>query len=158
EYRQKFKKDVFIDLVCYRKHGHNEGDEPSFTQPLLYKKIKVHPSTRELYSKRLVDAGVLSASEAQSYVDAHMQALTEAQVRTKAEQPTPYNSAFEGRWKGLRRPTEDDLFKSVDTSVNDKTLREISASLNRVPDGFHLHPKLTRFFEARLKAVQEGKG
>jgi 2-oxoglutarate dehydrogenase E1 component len=158
EYRQKFKKDVFIDLVCYRKHGHNEGDEPSFTQPLLYKKIKAHASTRELYAKRLASSGVVADAEAQGYVDAQMQALTEAQVRTKAEQPTPHISAFEGRWKGLRRPTEDDLFKSVDTSVHEKTLREIAESINRIPEGFHLHPKLGRFFEARLKAVQDSKG
>jgi 2-oxoglutarate dehydrogenase E1 component len=158
EYRQKFKKDVFIDLVCYRKHGHNEGDEPSYTQPILYKKIKAHASTRELYSQKLVTAGALSAAEAQSYIDADMQALTEAQVRTKAESPQPFVSAFEGRWKGLRRPTEEDLFKTVDTAVHENTLRDIGHALNQVPQGFHLHPKLGRFLESRLKAIQEGKG
>lgn len=158
EYRHKFSKDVFIDLVCYRKHGHNEGDEPSFTQPILYKKIKAHTSTREIYSKKLVALGVLTAEEAQAMVESVNAALSEAQARTKAEAPQPFVSAFEGVWKNLKRPREDDLFKSVKTEVSEKLLKSLADQMNRVPAGFNLHPKLTRFFEARQKAVQEGKG
>ncbi|HUP58163.1 MAG TPA: 2-oxoglutarate dehydrogenase E1 component, partial [Bdellovibrionota bacterium] len=158
EYRQKFKKDVFIDLVCYRRHGHNEGDEPAYTQPILYKKIKSHPTTRELYAKKLTATGVAGEGEAQGYLDGEMQRLTEAQARTKAEPPQPFVSAFEGRWKGFRRPNEDDLTRTYDTTVQEKTLRDIAERINLVPPGFHLHPKLARFFDTRLKAVRDGTG
>jgi 2-oxoglutarate dehydrogenase E1 component len=158
EYRQMFTKDVFIDLVCYRKHGHNEGDEPSFTQPLLYKKIKIHSSTREIYSQRLVGAGVLSAEQSQALIDAVTASLAEAQARTRAEAPQPFISSFEGVWKNFKRPREEDLFKPVKTNVDEKALKVISERLTRIPEGFHIHPKLVRFFDARNRAVQEGKG
>lgn len=158
EYRQKFKKDIFIDLICYRKHGHNEGDEPSFTQPLMYKKIKDHASTREIYARKLILAQVVSEVDAQKYVDFETEKLMAAQARTKAEPPQPYVSAFESRWKTLKRPTEEDIFKTYKTSVDEKIIRDIAAKINAMPVGFHLHPKLARFFEARLKAIQDGKG
>jgi 2-oxoglutarate dehydrogenase E1 component len=158
EYRQKFKKDFVIDLVCYRKHGHNEGDEPTFTQPLLYKKIKVHTSTRELYAERLTQQGVVKPEEAQAIVQKVTDHLTEAQARTRAEAPRPYVSAFEARWKHLRRPQDQDIFAPTSTSVDEKTLRELAKKLNSTPSGFHIHPKLVRFFEARQKAVDESKG
>ena len=158
EYRQKFKKDVFIDLLCYRKHGHNEGDEPSFTQPLLYKKIKAHTSTRELYAARLEADGALPAGTGAQMVDEINAKLMAAQAIARAEAPHPMPSVFEGKWKGLQRATEEDIFKTVKTSVDEKTLKELATQLNTIPSSFNLHPKLTRFFEARLKAVQEGKG
>ena len=158
EYRQKFKKDVFIDLICYRKHGHNEGDEPSFTQPLLYKLIKAHASTRELYGEQLVSDKVLTAAEATQVVEQINEKLIAAQTRTKAEPPQPYVSALEGRWQGLKRASEEDIFKVVKTSVAENTLKAIAEKINQVPADFHLHPKLTRFFEARNKAIQDGKG
>jgi 2-oxoglutarate dehydrogenase E1 component len=158
EYRQKFKKDVCIDLVCYRKHGHNEGDEPSFTQPLLYKKIKAHASTREIYAKKLESEGALPSGGGQQLVDEITARLMAAQAITKAEAPHPNPSVFEGRWKGLKRATEDDIFKTYKTSVDEKTLKELSTKLNTIPSSFNLHPKLQRFFEARLKTVQDGKG
>ncbi len=158
EYRQKFRKDVFIDLVCYRRHGHNEGDEPTFTQPMLYKKIKAHETPREVYAKRLAAEGAIPESESKALVDAQMEILTKAQAIAKAEAPHPSVSCFEGRWKGLTRGTEADMLKAVDTTVDAKTLQEISAKINTLPASFHLHSKLARFFEARSKAVQEGKG
>ena len=159
EYRQKFKKDVFIDLICYRKYGHNEGDEPSFTQPLLYKKIKEHASTRELYGQKLVRDTVLSDAEATAVVDGIMGQLSEAQARTKAQVPQPFVSTLEGRWKGLKKVIEEEaLLAPVQTTVAAKTLHEIASKINVMPAGFKLHPKLNRFFEARMKAVQDGKG
>jgi 2-oxoglutarate dehydrogenase E1 component len=158
EYRQRFRKDAFIDLVCYRKHGHNEGDEPSFTQPLLYKRIKAHPSPREAYAERLAREGALQAAEAETLVEEAMARFSEAQSRIKSEPLQPHVSVFEGRWKGMIRAHEADLFRTVETAVDAKTLREIAARINRVPDGFHLHPKLQRFFEARQRALDEGKG
>ncbi len=158
EYRQKFKKDVFIDLICYRKHGHNEGDEPSFTQPLLYKKIKAHASTRDLYAQKLEASQAIPAGTGQKIVEDITAKLTAAQAIAKAEAPHPNPSVFEGRWKSLKRPTEADIFKSVATGVDEKQLREIAGKLNQIPSSFNLHSKLARFFEARLKAVTEGKG
>jgi 2-oxoglutarate dehydrogenase E1 component len=158
EYRQKFHKDVFIDLICYRKHGHNEGDEPTFTQPVMYAKIKTHPSTREIYGKKLASGGIQSEGDATAVVDGIMTMLTEAQTKTRAEKPLPYVSVFGGEWKGFKVPTEEDLFAPVKTSVDATLLLEISKKLNTVPAGFHLHPKLGRFLEARLKAVTDGKG
>jgi len=158
EYRQKFKKDVFIDLLCYRKFGHNEGDEPTFTQPTMYAKIKTHPSTREIYGKELSTSGVQSEAESQAVIDQIMAKLTEAQTKTRAEKPMPYVSVFDGDWKGFKLPTEEDFFAPVKTSVDAQTLKEIAAKLNTVPEGFNVHPKLVRFLEARLKAVNDEKG
>ncbi len=158
EYRQKFNKDVFIDLICYRKYGHNEGDEPSFTQPLLYKKIKSHPSTREIYANQLIEAKVIQPADAGAIVDEINEHLTSAQAKTKAEAPAPIVSVFEGVWKSLRRPKEEDFFQPVKTAIGKKTLLELSERLNQVPSSLHLHSKLTRFFDSRQKAVKEGTG
>jgi 2-oxoglutarate dehydrogenase E1 component len=158
EYRQKFKKDVFIDLVSYRKHGHNEGDEPSFTQPLLYKAIKAHESPRDVYAHKLVAANVLTAEEADGLVQDITNRLMEAQKKTRAEVPQPYISVFDGRWKDIARPSSDEVFKTVKTAVAEKTVKELSTKLNQIPASFHLHPKLTRFFENRGKAVVDGQG
>ncbi len=159
EYRQTFHKDVFIDLLCYRKHGHNEGDEPSFTQPVMYAKIKAHESTREIYGKRLASSGVQTEADSQGVIDSIMASLTAAQTKTRAEKPMPYVSVFGGEnWKGYKLPTEEDLFRPVVTAVDAEVLRELSQKLNTIPAEFNLHKKLGRFFEARLKAIQDGKG
>jgi 2-oxoglutarate dehydrogenase E1 component len=158
EYRQKFKKDVFIDLICYRKHGHNEGDEPSFTQPVLYKKIKNHPSPREVYAATLLKNHVVTQEAATQLIESVTSTLMAAQIKTKNEVPQPYVSVFEGYWKNLRRPQESDLFQTVDTAVSEKILKDLATRINTIPKSFHLHPKLARFFEARQKAVIEGKG
>ncbi len=158
EFRQKFQTDAFIDLVSYRKHGHNEGDEPSFTSPLLYKKIKAHPSPREVYSQRLQAAGVVTAAEAQAWIDDETNKLINAQNITREKNPQPHTSKFEGFWKGYIQPGDDDIFKPVKTAVEEKTLKTLSTKINTMPAGFNLHSKLTRFFEAREKAIQDGHG
>lgn len=158
EYRQKFHRDVFVDLICYRKHGHNESDEPAFTQPVLYKKIKAHSSPREIYAKALQDSGVVSAEEAQAMIQEITEVLTEAQKRTREEHPQPYLSVFEGAWKGLKQPKATDLFSPVKTSVSQEVLREISERLNSTPEGFKIHPKLLRLLEGRKKSIDEGQG
>ena len=158
EFRQKFKKDCVMDIVCYRRHGHNEGDEPAFTQPMLYGKIKTHSTPREVYAQRLIAEGVIQQAEAQAWVDSHVEELTQAQSRTRAENPRPHNPSGDGRWKHIKRPTTADLFAPVATAVSEKKLKEIAERINHVPSDFHLHPKLARFFEARLAAIQTGKG
>jgi 2-oxoglutarate dehydrogenase E1 component len=159
EYRQKYKKDVFIDLICYRKHGHNEGDEPSFTQPVLYKEIKAHASPRDVYAGKLIAENIVTAEEAQAMIDAVIAKMTEAQTRTREEKPQPFYTAFESpQWKKYRRPASGDVFKTVETAVPAATLKSLAEKINTIPAGFNLHPKLVRFFEARLKAIHEGKG
>lgn len=156
EYRQKFKRDVFIDIVCYRKYGHNEGDEPSFTQPLMYAKIKGHTAPRETYAKKLAADGTLPEAEATAVIERIMADYQVAQAEAKSENPTPTTSEFEGAWKGYERAK--DLFVTVKTAVDEESLKKYARILNTVPESFHLHPKLGRFLEARLKAIDEGKG
>ncbi len=158
EYRQKFKKDIFIDLICYRKHGHNEGDEPSFTQPILYKEIKAHATPREVYSQTLQKSGVVTAEQSQAIVDEINAMMIAEQKKAKAHNPKPKISTFEGDWKGMRFAQGDDVFKTAHTAVDAGKLLEIATQINATPAGFKIHPKLERFFEARMKAVQDGKG
>lgn len=158
EYRQKFKKDVFIDLICYRKYGHNEGDEPSFTSPLLYKKIKSHPSVREQYAKKLSAEGVCAEGDSQKMVDDVIQHMTQAQTTTRDKRPKPYSSSYANKWQGFKVASEADMFKKFETRVSKEKLLEYSNRLNQFPSDFHLHSKLSRFFAARKKAIDEGKG
>ena len=159
EYRQRFHADVFIDLVSYRKHGHNEGDEPSFTQPLLYKTIKAHDSPREVYGKKLASSSVMTEAEQTAAVEAVMAKLNAALEIARKDAPHPHPQTLDGRWKGLKRGTEKDILESKPkTSVDGTTLKFISEKLNTLPPGFKPHSKLARFFETRLKAVVDGKG
>lgn len=158
EYRQKFRKDIFIDIVCYRKHGHNEGDEPTFTQPLLYGQIKAHASPREVYAARLAQAGVVSAEEAQAAVDSKMAEYQAALTTAKAKGERGSAPVFVGEWKDFKIGSDADSAKTVKTRVDAKTLTDLGTKLNTIPKTFHLHSKLGRFFEARLKAIQEQKG
>lgn len=158
EYRQKFKKDIFIDIVCYRKHGHNEGDEPTFTQPLLYGQIKAHESPREVYAQKLAQTGVLSTDLAQKAVDDKMNEFQAALVAAKTKGERGFAPVFVGEWKDFKVGTEADNTRAIKTRVDAKTLIDLGTELNTIPKTFHLHPKLGRFFEARLKAIQDQKG
>ena len=158
EYRQKFKKDIFIDVVCYRKHGHNEGDEPAFTQPLLYKNIKSHRSPREIYAAKLAESNVVSVGEADALIEGVIAKLTAAQTITKAEAPVPFVSSYSGLWKDLHPAKTEELFEVSKTAVAVSTLKGLGEKLNSFPSGFKCHPKLARLFETRSKAIAEGKG
>ena len=147
EYRQKFKKDVFIDLICYRKYGHNEGDEPAFTQPLLYKKIKGHPSPRKIYAQRLIDESVVSSDEAQEKIDHFIESLTAAQDKTRSEKLKPFSSSYEGAWKTLRPHPTHEPFKQIDTQFSEKKLIECAQQIFRPPENFGIHPKLKRLMD-----------
>ncbi len=141
-YRQAFHKDVVIDMVCYRRHGHNEGDDPSYTQPLMYKRIDARRSVRKLYTEALVKKGDISMEEAEAALDDFQHRLQAALDETRAQaQPEPLESAPERTFPGVR--------PHVDTGVAKEALDEIFTTLERVPDGFTVHPKLARQFEAR---------
>jgi multifunctional 2-oxoglutarate metabolism enzyme len=147
DYRQKFKKDVVIDMFCYRRHGHNEGDDPSYTQPILYRKIKEHPSVGTLYSDRLVREGVLTAAEVQAMRKAVAERLSQAYdaVQQRAERYELQElSAVAGDEIGNFCPR---------TSVNQQVLDRVVRGMTHFPENFHLHPKLRGFVERRREAM-----
>src|SRR5437868_2567301 len=155
EYRQRFKKDVVIDLFCYRRHGHNEADEPAFTQPLMYRTIARHPTTRQLYAQRLVAAGVMNEAEVEAMASGFIADL-EAQFAA-AESYRPNKADWlEGAWAGLETAPDDD--RRGDTAAPAESLREVGRGLVTVPDGFHLNRKIARQLEAKREALETGEG
>ncbi len=158
EFRYTFKKDVVIDLICYRRYGHNEGDEPAFTQPTLYKVISTHVNPRELYGQRLVAEGVIAEGDIAASVKAVMDPLSAALEKVRAEKPEPVYSQYQGRWAKYTHAHDEDLFKPVPTQVSANELVGLSQMINKFPSTFKVHPKLERLFEGRLQAVEQGKG
>ena len=144
----KFQKDVVIDMFCYRRFGHNEGDEPTFTQPLMYREIKEHPTTLEIYGKRLVGEGVVTEGEVDK-----MKADWRAQLDEEFEASQGYkpNKAdwLDGRWAGLKAAREGEDPRRGETGVAIETLREIGKALTAVPEGFHVHKTIARLLATR---------
>jgi 2-oxoglutarate dehydrogenase E1 component len=158
EYRQRFGKDVVIDLFCYRRHGHNESDEPAFTQPLMYRTIARHPTTRQLYAKRLVAEGVLTQAEIERMASDFVASLETQFEGAKNYRPNKADW-LEGAWAGFEPApdlTGDD--RRGDTAVPLETLREVGRALVTVPEGFHLNRKLARQLEAKRAAIESGEG
>jgi len=158
EFRQKFHKPVVIDMWCYRRFGHNEGDEPGFTQPLMYKKIRGHRSTLELYGAKLVAEGTVTEAE----IDA-MKADWKNRLEAEFESTLGYkpNKAdwLDGKWAGLKAIKEDaDDPRSGATGVPAAVLREIGEKITAVPAGFSVHKTIQRFLDNRKKAVETGEG
>ncbi|MBX6328856.1 MAG: 2-oxoglutarate dehydrogenase E1 component [Pseudolabrys sp.] len=157
EYRQKFQKPVVIDMFCYRRFGHNEGDEPSFTQPLMYQKIRSHPTTLEIYAKKLIGEGVVTEGEVEK-----MKADWRARLDAEFEAAQGYrpNKAdwLDGRWSGFKAAGEFDDPRRGNTGVDIAVLRDIGRKITRVPDGFNVHRTIQRFLEHRAKAIESGEG
>jgi 2-oxoglutarate dehydrogenase E1 component len=151
-FRQTFKKDVIIDLVCYRKYGHNELDDPTFTQPMMYRTVKRHPSPLTQYSGRLVAEGVVSAEEAERRVTEFEDLLTDAHDYARDFMPRQQVFVFGGMWKNLGWAGDD---WSATTAVDRTVLAEVASALVRVPDGFTPHPRLRRLMEERAAMVQD---
>src|SRR5690242_6013326 len=157
EFRQKFQIPVVIDMFCYRRFGHNEGDEPSFTQPLMYKAIRSHASTLDLYSKRLVSEGVVTDGEVEK-MKADWRARLDAEQ--EASQGYKANNAdwLDGRWSGMKPAGAADDARRGNTGVAVETLRDMGHKLTAVPDGFRVHRTIQRFLDARGKAIETGEG
>ncbi len=153
-YRQAFGADVFIRLVCYRRHGHNEGDDPTLTQPVMYEQIRNHPTVVALYTKRLVDAGVLDEAQVSELRQRRRAALETAQATARREMPRQQIFAFGGVWQGLGWAGDD---WNADTRVTAERLRAIADGLARRPDGFTPHPRLAKLLEERHQRVQRGE-
>src|SRR5580704_10243207 len=154
EYRQRFKKDVFIDLFCYRRHGHNESDEPAFTQPLMYRAIARHPTTRQLYAQRLVAAGVMSEAEVEAMANGFIADL-EAQFAAAGSYRPNKADWLEGAWAGLETAPDDD--RRGETAAPLALLREVGRGLVTVPEGFHLNRKVARLLDAKREAIESGE-
>lgn len=154
EFRQQFKKDVVIDLYCYRRFGHNEGDEPAFTQPLMYKKIKDHATTREIYTAQLARENVITDSESQAMVDEFNKYLEEAFEATKSYKPNKADY-LEGKWTGMKVAYGDD--RRGETAVPMHRLKEVGEVISTIPSSFNANPKITRLFETKKKMFETGK-
>jgi len=155
EYRKRFQKDVVIDLWCYRRHGHNESDEPSFTQPLMYKKIAQHPTVRQIFARRLEKEGVIAPGEAQAMWDACMRELEAAHEASRHYRP---NAAdwLGGDWKGLRAAPPGYVRGS--TGVPIERLRELGLKMTELPEWLDVHPRLRRIIGQRRRAIETGEG
>ena len=156
EFRQRFKRDVVIDMWCYRRFGHNESDEPSFTQPQMYAVIRSHPPVSELYARRLEAEGVIDASWLQGTIDRYVAGL-EDDFTAAAGYKANKAEWFEGRWAGLGKPTEDETARRAgDTAVTPFEFAAVGKALTSVPPGFDIHKTLARIIEARAETLTSG--
>jgi 2-oxoglutarate dehydrogenase E1 component len=144
-WRRTFHRDVVIDMYCFRRHGHNETDEPAFTQPAMYRKIGEHPGVREVYLRSLIARGVLTRGEGEALEHAFRAELDQALAEVKANGDTRAPSALQGLWQNYHGGDHD----VVDTTVPAAALSGLLRRLNALPEGFHLHPKLQRLFALR---------
>jgi 2-oxoglutarate dehydrogenase E1 component len=155
EFRQQFKKDVVIDMFCYRRNGHNEGDEPSFTQPIMYKQIKAQKTTCEKYAEQLVAEKVMTADEAQEIVGEFTKELEEAFTASDSFKPNKADY-LEGEWSGFKVAPDGD--RRGKTSVKEVTLQKIGKALTTVPDDFKANSKIVRQLKAKAKMFEAGEG
>ena len=155
EFRQQFHRDVFVDILAYRKHGHNEGDEPRFTQPTLYKLIGKHPNPKLIYRNRLIDEGSFSGEELDE-IDRNFreQMNSSLELSHQREQLEP-TSFFEGDWQGLRLAQQEEHQKSPDTGVDRSKLQELANKLTKLPEDWKIFPKIRNLYKDRSKMVNE---
>jgi 2-oxoglutarate dehydrogenase E1 component len=157
EFRQKFHKPVVIDMFCYRRHGHNEGDEPAFTQPVMYKKIATHPTTLEIYSKRLISEGVISEGEVEK-AKADWRARLDAELEAGSGYKPNKADWLDGKWAGMKLADQEEDPRRGVTGVDVAELKNIGRKITKVPDGFRVHRTVQRFLENRAKAIENNAG
>ncbi|MCG8545074.1 MAG: 2-oxoglutarate dehydrogenase E1 component [Alphaproteobacteria bacterium] len=155
EYRQKFKKDIVVDLLCYRRHGHNEGDEPAFTQPLVYKKIREHETTRAIYAKKLEKEGVIQQGECAKLVT-EFQALLDQEFEASTGFKPNKADWLEGQWSGLQVASGDD--RRGNTAAEFDLLKEVGFAISEVPPNIDVHRRLVRQLSAKRKMIETGEG
>jgi 2-oxoglutarate dehydrogenase E1 component len=157
EFRQKFHKPVVIDMFCYRRHGHNEGDEPAFTQPVMYKRIATHPGTVEIYSKRLIADGVMTEGEVEK-AKADWRARLDAELEAGSGYKPNKADWLDGKWAGFKSADQEEDPRRGVTGVDIAILKDIGRKITKVPDGFRVHRTIQRFLENRAKAIDNGVG
>ncbi|KUP94360.1 2-oxoglutarate dehydrogenase E1 component [Tritonibacter horizontis] len=155
EFRQKFHKDVVLDIFCYRRFGHNEGDEPMFTNPLMYKKIKGHKTTLSLYTERLVKDGLIPEGEIEDMKAAFQARLNEEFEAGKSFKPNKADW-LDGRWSHLDKQKED--YQRGETAIKPKTMDSVGRGLTTLPEGYPVHKTIGRFLDARKKMFETGEG
>ncbi|MDD1650277.1 MAG: 2-oxoglutarate dehydrogenase E1 component, partial [Methylococcaceae bacterium] len=155
EFRCKFKRDVVIDMFCYRRYGHNEADEPAFTQPKMYRSIARQPTTRSLYAGKLIDEGVLTQGDADQLLlefNSHLEGEFEAARHYQVRQA----GWLQGRWEGLKTLIGEEELREEDTAVGLEGLSQVGRAMARPPPDFNLHPRLLRLFEAKQTMLETG--
>jgi 2-oxoglutarate dehydrogenase E1 component len=152
-FRREFKADVIINLVCYRRHGHNETDDPTFTQPVMYKQIAALPTVRDVYGQRLIETGVADSAELERRTAEWREIFEDALNYARDFMPRQQVFALGGAWKGLRWAGDD---WSAQTAVPGDVLQRVAAAARAIPDGFDAQPKLRRLYDDRAAAVRSG--
>ncbi|KAG1828499.1 thiamine diphosphate-binding protein [Suillus variegatus] len=155
KYRNHFRKDIVIDLIVYRRWGHNELDEPAFTQPLMYEKIRSRSSVPKLYEDKLISDGVISVEAAQAVRDSYKAALNTALTDVTSYVPPPVS--FEGAWKGMVWPASP-AAREEKTGVSSAVLRDVGKASVHVPEEFEIHSRLNRHVKSRLRSIESGEG
>ena len=154
EFRQQFKKDVIIDMFCYRRFGHNEIDEPAFTQPLMYKTIAKHPSTRAIYAERLEKEGTIAAGEGEQMAEAFYKHLEREYEAASGYKPNKADW-LEGAWAGLAIASGDDRRGETDVSL--EALQKVGKALTQLPADFNANRKIVRLLDQRREALETGQ-
>lgn len=155
EFRQHFHRDVFIDLLCYRKYGHNEGDEPRFTQPLLYKSIAKHPNPRDIYRKVLLEQGVIDKKYMQKLEDEFKDKLQTHLDNSKSIEKASISDFLQNTWRDFTKGTGEEMVKPVNTSFNKSRLIELGKKMNTLPGDLNFFKKTKRLFDQRLKMLED---
>jgi 2-oxoglutarate dehydrogenase E1 component len=157
EYRQKFHHDVFVDLLCYRKYGHNEGDEPRFTQPTLYQAIAKHANPRDIYIKKLIAEGVLTAANSKKIESDFDSFLQERLEDAKEKKMANISNFLEASWTGIRHSKDEDFDKSPSTGFDKKKLVEIAKAVNTLPKDVSFFKKMVKLMDDRLTMIKEDR-
>lgn len=157
EYRQKYHQDVFIDLLCYRKYGHNEGDEPRFTQPTLYQAIAKHKNPKEIYVEKLIGEGALTKEEARSIEQKFNDHLQDRLSEAKEKSSAHISNFLEASWEGIETSKSSDFEQSPDTSVPKKQLLDLANKMNSLPSDKPFFKKLLKLMDDRKKSIKEDR-
>ncbi len=154
EFRLNFRKDVFIDILCYRKYGHNEGDEPRFTQPILYKEIAKHPNPLLIYGKKLVEEGTFTEEEIKNLEKKYKDSLEENLAEARKVEKAKVTSFLQGPWKGVLMPTAHDFEKSPATGVSKEVFLDLATRISTLPADKKFFTKIQRLFKERLSMIK----
>jgi 2-oxoglutarate dehydrogenase E1 component len=157
EYRTEFGTDIVLDIVCYRRHGHNETDEPAFTQPIMYRAIDALKTTRELYAETLAAEGAVSAERSKALLDEANARLEAAYQAATGYRPNKADW-LEGHWSGMKEAEQQTEHSEQDTAVTTETLKQVGAALSTVPEGFRLNSKIARQLDAKRAMIDTGQG
>ncbi|KAM5543648.1 hypothetical protein V8D89_002899 [Ganoderma adspersum] len=158
KYRNYFRKDIIVDLIAYRRWGHNELDEPAFTQPLMYEKIRSRRSVPALYEEHLINENVLTKDAAEAVRARHKDFLASELTAAPAHTPGSNLTMYSGQWSGITWPGSNDAVRDPETGVEKETLKTVGRASVTVPEGFEIHPRLQRHVKNRTQAMENGKG